>query len=82
MRFFQTEEHETLKLMDGGVDGAVGEAGLDLVARLQGIGIADNLALFHRHAIATFEQQGRVEALGLLLDELQTVLLSHQTTVE
>ena len=34
MRFFQTEEHETLKLMDGGVDGAVGEAGLDGITGL------------------------------------------------
>ena len=68
--------------MDGGVDGAVGEAGLDLIAGVEVGGIADNLAVLHRHAIAAAEQQGGVEALGLLLDELQTVLLVHQTAVE
>ena len=49
---------------------------------MQRLGITDNLAVSHRHTIATAEQQGGVEAPGLLLDELQTVLLSHQTAVE
>ena len=44
--------------------------------------MTDCLAIVQGDAVATLEKQGGVEAPGLFLNELQTVLLSHQTTVE
>ena len=63
-------------------DGTVGKAGFDLVARVEGGGIADGVAIFESDAVASAKQQGGIEVLGFLLNELQTVLLSHQSTVE
>jgi hypothetical protein len=46
------------------VDGAVGEAGLDFVARVEDGGIADGVAVFEGDAVTAFEQQGRIEVPG------------------
>ena len=43
-------------LFDGGVDGAVGEAGLYLVAFLKGLRISDCLAVLEGDAIASFQE--------------------------
>ena len=61
---------------------AVGETGFDGVTRVEGRGITDSFAVFEGDAVATLEEEGGVETLGFLLDELQAVLLCHQTTVE
>ena len=64
------------------MDGAVSEAGLDVVACLKLLGIANGLAILKGDAVAAAEQEGRVKTLGFLLDELKAVLLCHQPTIE
>ena len=64
------------------MDGSVSETGFDGVARVEGRGITDGFAIFEGDAVATLEEEGGVETPGFLLDELQAMLLCHQTTVE
>ena len=64
------------------LDSAVGEAGFNLIAGAERGGIAESMAVLEGDAESATEQEGRVEALGFFLDELQAVLLGHQAAVE
>jgi hypothetical protein len=55
------------------VDGAGSKASFNLVARAEGSGIADGVTVFQGDAVTATKQQGRVKALGFLLNELQAV---------